>query len=920
MPAWMIPLTRRIDPEADVARLSVYTKLPGFVAVAALAPVRPGVGMATVNGVQLSRWECVTVRGVRLLFLPVGEVAREHARRYRVALEGFVTPSGRRFRRCAFWVRTEKRRERSPEHAERDAAALEAAREGLVLLKNAGDALPLAPGATLNCLGTAQHRWRISTAGSAAINPRWRPGFHRAVLEHSAFQVNGELADFYRHGRGDVPDDAVLARARALSDTVLVFIDRASGEMIDNRPIPGEYYLTEGEEAMLRTVRARFDRVIVILNTGYPIGMSWLRQIDVDAIVYAGFGGMLSSWALVELLDGRLNPSGHLPDAWAWDLDDNPVSRNYPALGAGDAHVHEDAVGVRVYYEEDVYLGYRFFDTFGVPVAFPFGHGLSYTRFELAPVGLTRSEAGVAVRVRVKNAGEVAGKCVLQLYAGLPVGRLEKPARVLADFEKTRLLAPGEAQEVALTARFEDIASFDEGRGAWVLEAGEYALSVGESLAARVPCGSFRLEERVLRTVGHVAAPVEPLARLTRANPRVDGGRSKVVPLGEQMAVRAERRAEDDLIRRFAPPSPQAPSEASAEGPAHRLCRPETRDRQSVARARGDEGKAIRKKAFRKRVKWAEVEKNPARLGAFVAGLSLFELCRLNVCAGMRLLPWQDGAAGYTPRLRRRGLPSFAASDAGAGLNLRKPGTGFPSGSVIAATFNREIARSAGRVIAEECRERHIDLLLGPGMNLHRSPLCGRWPEYFSEDPLLSGEMAGWQARGLREGGARCCYKHLFCNNAELGRLGSHSVVSEQALRELYFKSFEIAFRAQMPDAVMTSYNALNGLYPGENGALLNGLLRDEWGFDGAVMSDWGSVRTVSAVEMVKAGNGWITPGGPLWVFRIWKAARRGEIPRAALEANVAHLLKGFSGIIPHSSETDTICHGPCRPPEGSAR
>jgi beta-glucosidase len=294
-------------------------------------------------------------------------------------------------------------------------------------------------------------------------------------------------------------------------------------------------------------------------------------------------------------------------------------------------------------------------------------------------------------------------------------------------------------------------------------------------------------------------------------------------------------------------------------------------------------------------MKWREVVQKPEKLEAFVAGLPLWELCRLAVCGGMRLLPWQDGAAGYTNPIRRRGLGSFTVSDANAGLNLRKPNVGFPASSMVAATFDREIARREGEVLAEACREHGVAVLLGPGMNLHRSILCGRHPEYFSEDPLLTGEMAGWQGRALEAGGVGCCYKHLFCNNSELGRKGSHSVVSGQALRELYFRTFEIAFRVQPPSAVMTSYNALNGLYPGENPALLKGLLRGEWGFRGAIMSDWGSYDTVDAVQMLKVGNDWITPGGPIWAWRIWKAARRGELPRAALEEDVRYLLKGFA-------------------------
>ena len=852
MPAVFVPIQRRFDPGADTDRFSTFTRMPGLLPVIALAPVAPGQGRATVNGVELTAWDSADIHGIHLLFLPVGEVAFEHDGRWRVTLEGFQTPDGRRFPRCAFWIRTTKRRQRRSAYDPHDEQALNAAREGMVLLRNENGALPLAKDAVLNCLGRGQHLWRTSAAGASRINPRWSPGFHQAVAEHSAFRVNDELARFFRDPRSGVPDAALLERARERSDAALVFIERHSGEMIDNRAIQGEYYLSEEELALLAAARKAFKRVIVILNTGHPIAMGWLQRIPVDAVLYTGFAGMLASYALTEILDGRTDPSGHLPDTWAWDIQDSPVSRNFPALGPGEREIQEDATGVRVYYEENIYMGYRWFDTFGVPVAFCFGHGLSYTRFELKCGGVKREAGGAAVAVRVTNVGGTAGKAVVQLYTAPPALRLERPAHVLSDFEKTRLLAPGESQDMTLSARWEDIAAFDEAIGAWVLEPGEYGFSVGESLDARMECGSLSVEAQTFRRVEHIAAPVEDLRRLTRVDPTVDGTRSRLLPLGEQIAVPAPRAA-------YAP----AP----------------------LKRAKG------------RRVRWAQVGADPEKLEAFVAQMSLFELCRLNVCAGARWMPWQDGAAGYTPRLRRYGLPSFSVSDANAGLNLKKPNIGFPASHVIAATFNRDIARSVGRVIAEECPEHGIALNLGPGMNLHRSPLCGRHPEYFSEDPYLTGELAGWHGRGLMEGGVGCCYKHLFCNNAELGRLGSHSVVPEQALRELYFRAFEIAFRIQKPAAVMTAYNALNGLYPGENAAILQGLLRQEWGFDGVIMSDWSSTRTVSAVEMVKAGNCWITPGGPKWVWKIYTAARKGDISRATLENNVRFLLKGLGRI-----------------------
>ena len=488
----MVPLQRRLDLDEDVGRFSIYTRLEGFVTVAAMARVQPGQGVATVDGVPLSRWESVELKGVTLLFLPLAEVAPEYGRRCRVSLRGFRAPGGMPFPRCDFTVTIAPRRQADPAFAEHDAAALEAAREGMVLLRNENGALPLSETATLNCLGSAQHWWRSSMAGASRINPRHRPGFHQAVAEHSRFRVNAPLAEFYRRARRDErPDDALLDQARGNGGPALVFIGRQWGEMMDLRDIDGEYRLSAAERDLLRCARARFDRVIVILNTGGPIDMDWLREIDVDAVLFTGYAGMLSAHALVELLDGRVNPSGHLPDTWPWRFSDNPVSRNFPQREPDAPYIHEDAVGVRVYYEEDIYMGYRYFDSFGVPVAFPFGHGLSYTSFELKPLGLTRRGDRVMVGVEARNTGRRAGKAVAQLYVAPPPGKMEKPDHVLVGFEKTALLEPGQGQVLELRMRLEDAASFDEAGSAWVLEAGDYAFWVGQSLSDRVPAGRW---------------------------------------------------------------------------------------------------------------------------------------------------------------------------------------------------------------------------------------------------------------------------------------------------------------------------------------------------------------------------------------------------------------------------------------------
>lgn len=845
---FMIPTEKKYDLNQIDSMISGAVKITRTISVMLTESIaEDGFGRVTIDGKEAPRPMEIMALGFRLLLISVGEIVREYDRTYTVRLEGFRAKNGMKFPACQFQLKTHPRRKQDPAYVEHDTQALNAAREGMVLLKNEGNVLPLKPNSVLNCFGTGQHMFRITATGASYINPRWCPNFMEAVADHSGFIVNEELSEFYRKSDTGVPDPEMLLRAKEKSDTAIIFLTRHSGEMQDNRPVKGQYYLTDTEKEMVETVVAAFSKTVLILNVGHPIEMRWTQELGISSIIYTGFSGMLASYALVEILDGRTNPSGRLPDTLVWDIYDSPVAHNQPALGGKDVHLLDAASGVRIYYEEDIYVGYRYFDTFGKPVAFPFGYGLSYTSFEKKVSCFCCNENGVSLDVTVTNRGSVPGKEVVQLYVSAPDGKLEKPAHVLVGFDKTRLLAPGESETLHLTANNKEMASFDEETASWLLEQGEYTVSVGEA-GNFTEVGRFVLEKtRVLSTVRHYGCPVEDFKRLTKADPTVDGSKSRLVPLEERFAVKAERK------------------------PYHPEPLPEYKD---------------------KTITWPELQKNPQLLDSFVSQMTMDELASLNVCAGSRWMPWQDGAAGSTFAIKKYRLPVFSVSDANAGLNLKKPNIGFPASSVIAATFNKEIAYTVGRVIAEESLENGISLNLGPGMNLHRSYLNGRHPEYFSEDPFLTGTMAGHHGRGLEENGVGCCYKHLFCNNSDLARKGSHSVVSERALRELYLRSFEIAFEIHKPSAVMTSYNAMNGLYPAENADLLQGLVRQEWGFDGFIMSDWDTYETVDAVEMVKAGNCWITAGGPKWVKMLQKAAKEGKVPRTVLENNVRWLMK----------------------------
>lgn len=843
---------KNMDLDQVEGRFAAFERVPYAVTLRLSKPIaEDGYGVITVNGIEVPKGKQFLmdmIAKLHCLMVPVGSVVREYGKEYTMKLSGFRAIDGSAFPDTTLKFKTKERPERDHNYDAHDEVALQAAREGMVLLKNEGGVLPMKKDATLNCFGAAQYMFRNTATGAGLINPRWQANFHQAIEEHSSFRVNREVSDLYVQQEDVCPSQEVLSRAKAEEDTALILISRGSGEFLDNRPVKGGYYLTDAERAMIETVSKAFTNTVAILNTGYPIEMGWVEAFGIDAVLYTGFAGMLAGYALMELLDGRTTPSGKLPDTWAGDYYDYPAAHNFINLPAEHKAVGEKEFGVQIYYEEDIYVGYRYFDTFGKKAAYSFGHGLSYTNFDLVFGPIRYADGKLSVDVNITNIGVRPGKEVVQLYVQAPDGKLEKPRRVLAAFEKTKELAPGEKQTMTLTADDKLFASYDEENTRFVLEAGSYRIWAGHSLASSTEIGCIELgAEKTVQTVHRVNPPMEEFKRITHGDNTV-GEDSRIVPLDE----------------RIARPAPQ-PAYLPKALPAY----------------------------HGKRITFPDVKQNPVLLDSFIAQMSDGELCRMNVCAGAEwYLPWQSGAAGKTAELRKFKLPRLTVSDGNTGLNLKKPNIGFPSSCTVAASFNKDLAYCIGRVIAEEAQELGVGLNLGPAMNIHRNILNGRHPEYFSEDPVLSGIMAGHHGKGLEENGCGCTYKHLFCNGSDTARKASHSIVSERALREIYFKTFEIAMGVHMPSAVMTSYNAVNGIYPAENADILQTLLRDEWGFDGFIMTDWGTYDTVDAVEMVKAGNCWLTEGKTRYVTRLKRAVRKHELSRAVLESNVRWLVK----------------------------
>lgn len=835
MPRFFAFLAKNYDPSnVDQGMFAMHVAAPHAVPLIATSEVDLRFGTATVDGKPVSKGKCVRFdfSPLPFYFVPVGEVAREFGKTYTVKLIGFRSKKGKKFAPCTFRLTTAERGTDDGKHKENEAAAKEVSDEGIVLLKN-DETLPLAAGERMSLLGAYQD-FRISAVGASLIKPRWQLTLEEALVQRAAFTLSEN------------------------SGTALYIISRRSGENQDNKPVAGEYYLTEREKAELLAAVKNYKRVILILNTGYPVEMKFISSLPLSAILWTGFCGQRGTESLADILCGNITPSGRLADSWPYDYYDMPAAHNFVNQDENTPVYSDDGKkqGVRVFYEEEQFVGYRYFDSFQNKsgeqfdenrngAAYLFGHGLSYTKFSVSAKAAW--ESGVlSVTAEVRNVGERAGKESVLVYVGSPRGRLKKPVRTFAGFEKTRLLSPEESETLTLEIPAKDFAVYDDEARAFVLEAGEYTVFVGGAIDEAEKIGSFTLaQDEIVEKTCSVLAPVEEVKGIS-----ADGSvseRTELVPRCGVFPVRAAY---------------QKP--AFAELPAHRGAR----------------------------ILFSDLKAHPEKLDEFVSQFSLKELVDFTVCSGSCFGPKQSGAAGKLAHSEKYGVPTYYMSDGNCSVNLNRRTTGFPSSNVLAGTFNKQLAYKVGEVLAKESKEYGIAVNLGPGGNLHRNLLCGRHPEYFSEDPILAGTLMAYQARGQEENGVRATYKHFLANGSELERKSSHSIMNERTLRELYLRVFDKAFSLYKPSCVMTSYNAVNGIYPSESAPLLHDLLRKRWGFDGFIMTDWGACDTADAVRSVNAGTDLLTPGDKKLFKKIYSAAKRGEISKGTLQNSVKQIIK----------------------------
>ena len=691
--------------------------------------------------------------------------------------------------------------------------AAEVNAEGAVLLRNENNALPIDRSEEIALFGRTQLDYYKSGTGSGGlVNVDKVTNIADGLIE-AGQNLNEELLSRYRkwvdenpydsgEGWGSEPwsqkemplDPDFVSKAAETSAAAVVVIGRTAGEEMDNTDVPGSYQLSGGELEMLAAVREHFDRMIVLLNVGNIIDMSFIDRFSPEAVMYIWHGGMTGGTGAARLLLGDVSPSGRLPDTIAYSLADYPSDS---CFGGKDFNI----------YREDIYVGYRWFETFAPErVRFPFGFGLSYTSFESRAESVESISGGFVVHASVTNTGSRPGKETVQIYceqSDVPEGTIGSPKRVLCGFEKTRTLDPGESQTLSVTVKYRDLAIYDDSgitghRSCLLLPADRsYVLCLGKNAAEVTGIYSFRPEtDMILGQYSQALAPNEPFERLINK----DGKQAyEPVPLNET----------DEELRR-------------------------TENLPEDIPFTGDRGISL-----------ADVACGKNTLDEFVSQLTDDDLICLVRGEGMcspKVTPGTAAAfGGVSKRLQELGVPCGCCADGPSGMRLDTGAKAFslPIGTLIASTFNRELVTELFSLTGREMHANKVDCLLGPGMNIHRHPLNGRNFEYFSEDPFLTGSMASAELKGLHSEGVEGTIKHFCGNNQETGRHTLDTVVSERALREIYLRGFEIAVTEGGCRSVMTTYGKVNGLWTAGSYDLNTVILRDQWGFDGFVMTDW---------------------------------------------------------------------------------
>ena len=715
--------------------------------------------------------------------------------------------------------------------------------EGTVLLRNDNNLLPLSKEEKISVFGRVQNDYMFVGYGSGGDVIKPYTVTLMEGLRNANANLNEELASTYTEWcKNNAPDhgfwghwphfydemplsDEVIEAAGKFSDCAIYVIGRSAGEDRENYETPGSYLLTDDEKSIIKRVSAVFKKTIIILNVGSIIDMKWEELLSNDAAILLPFqGGMESGNALADVIFGVSEPSGRLTDT---------IARSYSDYPSADCFGEKDFN----HFKEDIYVGYRYFETFAKDsVLYPFGFGLGYGKFERAFIDARLNENAFTLKAVSKNVADIPSKDVLQLYVEAPQGKLGKPVRVLCDFKKTSLLKKDESQTVEFNVPFYAFSSYDECgytryKSSYVLEKGTYHIYLGGDVRSAEEVWSFALDEDLqLQKLREVSAPG---ARYEKLVPIYENGK---YTKGYESVYR-------DTVNLKA------------------VIKDNIKDDYGYT---GDKGITVN-----------DVNSGKSTIGEFIAQLSLTELEAISRGDYTMDSPLGNKGnagvmGGVLQSLRDKGIKPITTTDGPSGIRIRACCSLLPIGTSLSAMWNTDLCYEIYAKVGAEMVEKGSHILLAPGMNIHRNPLCGRNFEYYSEDPFITGKTASAVVKGVQSNGVGACPKHFACNSQETNRNKTDSVLSERALREIYLKGFEICMKEASPYTIMTSYNKINGVWGHYNYNLCTRILRQEWGFDGVVMTDWWMQDSSSREfpEMrnnayrVRAGVDVLMPGG----------------------------------------------------------
>ncbi len=818
------------------------------------------------------------------------------------------------------------------------------AAEGMVLLENDGT-LPLSKEVKKVALfGNGARHMIKGGKGSGDVNSRSVVGIEQGIKDAGYEVVSGAWLDEYDKICVDSRakyDEHIQEMVKAAGNPMIAFMEyfnnpyhdpdiqeisdadlvdadaavyviaRDSGEGRDRKPVAGDYELTENEKKNIEKLAGRYEKFVVALNVGGVIDTKALRSIKgIGAVLLMSQAGNVIGTVFADVLFGDSIPTGHLAMTWAENYSDYPA---YDTFSSQNGNVDDE------YYNEGIFVGYRYFDSFGKKPAYSFGYGLSYTSFDIKTEDVTLDGETLTAKVTVKNTGDkFSGKQLVQLYVSAPDGKLEKPVKELKAFAKTKELAPGEAETLAVKAEVSSFASYDEKSASYILEAGKYFIRIGENAGCTHVVAAVEIENEITTCklsnrfkidteLNEISAKNEK--PLTYDGEEDEKASAKILKLSADAIKTVTAEYVKEPVELNNTSSDKVTLEDVKAGKASlddllgQLSREEMADL-CVGTARGGFGGTS--------VIGTASAVVPGAAGDTSSKLAsergIHNLVLADGPAGLRLTPYfaVDEDNKIIPEMSAMAFDFPGSDDApkteikGEVTKYYQYCTAIPIATMLAQTWNMEVIEEAGDLVGAEMEELGVNLWLAPGMNIQKNPLCGRNFEYYSEDPLLAGMCAAADTKGVQKHkGCGTTIKHFACNNQEDNRMHTNAHVSERALREIYLKGFEIAVRQSQPLSIMTSYNLINGLHAANNYDLLTAVCRDEWGFKGVVMTDWGTTGGIemeqrkfkygssNAADCVRTGNDLTMPGSEADVQNILDS----DVSRAELQVCARRIL-----------------------------